>query len=1150
MKKLTNCLLLLLVLSLLLSACSPAQTPTEAPTDPPATEAPGPQIDRDLHSMRMEEILSLDDSLTWVFTGDSITHNGSWTQGMNGYAEWFEQYLIAAGRGNDSVINTAWGGADIQDFLPLSDTPRGNGMIADPGMGIEQFITKYNPDVVFVKLGMNNRGMSDEDFRTYYELMLKGIYAAGEENGKIPKVIILTSTPVSGDSIYNMEQTDYDSTWRIRDNLEQIAADWGLLFVDLQTAFTQEALVLGSDYAYTFYTDPSDGGLHQNGAGHYLIFKTLCKTLGLYDEEMPIFQLEYADFLYDALYVDDTAIESYRDDFDAFNWNLIAQSNFLWAVVGGQQMSGYQGLSVNRSLFRQLENGIRGGGNNIESCRDIRLLNLASPAYTMTYVAENYDAIIGEHQSIYNVLFLLPEVTEIYADGYAHSGQAVADYKAAVESIIAKNTDKLVVLWTPLASGDPEVNAIITDYAEAIRQIAANDPAVYFYDVNAFMNSRMTQHPSLASNWFEEGANITPLCALDLAYAFYNHTFMNGTNRNELKAHDLRLSSDSRTVRGSLLRDNIPAAVTVSGTTVTVDASAILAKYPGISDLRVAVLPQVGAGSYHSAIWTIAEFDGSTAAFEAPYSDPVITVYGELEGYTYRFKDQTVAVETGNHASKPAVTSETLTALEVIGAPAFDFDPAVTSYDIALYQYQQNVQIRAEAGENLTITVDGQEVRSGVPSQQIAVDASATVTVTAGGSTYTLNLTRPEYPDIIITEVMTDGYAGYTAEGGDNYDLIEIYNASGRDLNLLDYAIGYKKDYPYCLESATQGLWPYRFTGNDQTFHSTSSSAATYTGINPITKYSAYWNDGSVTEPEEILFPADSTMVIWVKYTPEKADESYASALTYDTLTAALQAHAGTHTLTVGGAAVVPAESQLVVAEVPVGEAAALTHRNGTPAASAGKNFYLENHGTLSEESSARSWLFILKASAEPASNGAITESGDDILSAARYIRLANSDKLSSVFSYHAERGLSLVKDLTTYDDAYTTGHTSDRQGYCNLTSFGAIEYWQKPADPADATAPIAAVNAAGAIRLTLTDDTDVRYLELYVRQPGEAGFTKVTQDFVLAAGMANAGVSADLTAAEFSYAASAGTEFYGFVVDGNGNTAPIGSETAPLTVN
>ena len=46
---------------------------------------PAGAANKDYHSMSISQILNLGEDLTWVFTGDSITHNGSWTAGYNGW---------------------------------------------------------------------------------------------------------------------------------------------------------------------------------------------------------------------------------------------------------------------------------------------------------------------------------------------------------------------------------------------------------------------------------------------------------------------------------------------------------------------------------------------------------------------------------------------------------------------------------------------------------------------------------------------------------------------------------------------------------------------------------------------------------------------------------------------------------------------------------------------------------------------------------------------------------------------------------------------------------------------------------------------------------------------------------------------------------
>ena len=112
---------------------------------------------------------------------------------------------------------------------------------------------------------------------------------------------------------------------------------------------------------------------------------------------------------------------------------------------------------------------------------------------------------------------------------------------------------------------------------------------------------------------------------------------------------------------------------------------------------------------------------------------------------------------------------------------------------------------------------------------------------------------------------------------------MEIYNASGKDLNLLDYSIGSKKENTYNgVATANGGEYPYYFTGNDQTFAGNFS----HTGIKNITKYSTYWNEEVNNEPSEIIFKADSTMVIWIKFSASQSAATRATngaKLTYST---------------------------------------------------------------------------------------------------------------------------------------------------------------------------------------------------------------------------------------------------------------------------
>ena len=1419
---------------------------------------------KDYDAMSMEQLLASNESLTWVITGDSITHNGGWTAGLNSYGEWMEQYLDEYGRGDDSVVLTGWGGAATDDFQTYENTPDGNGAKQDKGMGIENFITKYNPDVITIKLGMNDRYITKAQFTEQYKQILDSLYEICEtQYKKIPKVIVLSPTPIASENFLDDEKhgygkvengvyvssgevadSVYESTTRQRNALEDIVEEYNtkatdtkhLLFCDLRTAFLKEAQALGENYVSTFFQDPSDGAIHPNGAGQYCIFKTLANTLGIYDPEKPIFQIEYEDLVYHSLYADKTDGVTYTGDYsytsdlteldnaemnktmltldgvdalasvdfssnignfvynktdinastvdltkeadvvntltveelktvgrefsivfraklnpntssssqpifwvsnttetvkhsdDTHNrvalsvpgvnshnqfhlikagstkvsdlsgsstnygdlykdindgqWHTIAlvQStdkytayvdgtaypiqknnnteiilnsnigdmftdttdeqldavigrwgksdtsmktqgkfdywqfygqaltkeqieklspavaetsswsdtiveNHTWAVAGGTQMAGYDGVVTNRSLMRYIENSVRGGSWDY---RDIHMFNLASSGSDVVTLANKYSTLKEERN--YNVFLLLPEVQEkVYNENYTISEEDLNTYKNAINSLIEANSDKVIILWTPLASNNTAINGNIDEFAKVVRDIADANSKILFFDANRFMNDSMKKNTSLLDNWFEDGQYVSPLCTVDVARAFFETMTVNITGKGELIAHNLRYTSDEKIYKGKYVRDNIAAEASVSGTTVTVNVEAIKNAYPNAT-LSFKVLPHKTVENYNQNMVDLADVtevnvSDSVYTFDAPCADLNLAIYGEENGLVYRFKDVSLQVETDKTITAATPDGVYLDSLKVMSAPEIEFDKDTTEYNVNLYQYQSHVTIRATAQAGLTIKVDGEEVASGAESKAIAVDDGSTVTVevTDGTTTktYTLTMSRPVQPDIIITEVMTDGYSGYTKSGNDNYELIEIYNASGKDLNLLDYSIAYKKDYTYNSVHIGNGSeFPYYFTGNNLLV-----GKETHAGIKELTKYSMYWNDQGYTEPEKITFKADSTMVIWIKYSPKDTQaerETYGKALTYDTLIAALEKYKGTHTLSVDidgtDTAVVPKESQIVVAEVKTDmKSGAIASAAGVTAENSQKNWYLENTTRYDAGGqSARNWLFVLKNTAEVAPNGKITKAGNDIISAAKYVRAAKktgtdsngndivqgTDKLSSVFSYNYERGMSLVKNESyLVHDMIGTGVTSDVMGYSNKTSFGAIEYWQKPTDFDDTALPTitdktekeTTVGANLSIKLDLEDETDVRYVTVYARKAGETEFTKYTKDFVLEASVKNQGVAADVKNATFTCTVENVTdnaEYYVEVVDGNNHVATLGSAEDPITVN
>ena len=817
-------------------------------------------------------------------------------------------------------------------------------------------------------------------------------------------------------------------------------------------------------------------------------------------------------------------------------WTTLVAENNTWVIAGTQQVFGFQSLNAHRSIFRLMDGSVRCWWPYKDN-RFVQVQGTDVEALLASFEADT--GMMADGQSI-DVYVLIPQVNAVYEAGYTHSDELVAAYKTAVQAIAdkAKAAGMTLVLWTPLANADDTVNGYITDYANAVREIGQADAAnILTFDANLFMNEQMSANAALKNNWFAEGASISPLLANDIVRAFWSKSEMcDDALLNQVRDHNLRIGTDKQIHKGNYIADGIAYGVSVSGEQVTVDASAILAAYPEITNLRVAVLPAAGCGNYNEGIWNdYAVIENGTATFNAPWDNAAITVYGQVGEYTYRFKDVTLSVSVANDLSLPVYTTDSLTDLRVVGAPAFGFDAATTTYTVNLYQYQKNVQLLAQGGENLTVTVNGETVKVGQLSQQIAVSgktATVTVTVTGGASnaTYTLNLVKPDYPDIIITEVMED--PNYTSG---LYELVELYNASGKDLNIKDYALGYKIENAYALiaddgsgNSVDGGLTPDQFTGDSHIFHAVSGTGSTYTSINEITKNSVNWTDA--VEPETIAFPADSTMVVWIKQNWQDTKDTES----YEDLVNAVKAAAGDTTLVVAidgvETPVAPTADQIVMAEDPDGNDGGQDVFSNKTSEAASENFYLENSGV-----GKRFWLFVTEAGAVRDDNGSITEAGDDIISAARWNRATAVAGLSTALIYNTDRGFALP---------YGEGTTAAAD---TKTTFGAIEYWQKPYDLEDVTVPGAVVteNETG-ITVTLTDDTDVRYLYLQIDADGDGTFeTEIVKDLVLEAGVKNAGVSADQTSYTYTYA-DACVNYKGYVLDGNNNKTEFAT---PVTV-
>ncbi|MDP4151897.1 MAG: lamin tail domain-containing protein [Bacillota bacterium] len=391
-------------------------------------------------------------------------------------------------------------------------------------------------------------------------------------------------------------------------------------------------------------------------------------------------------------------------------------------------------------------------------------------------------------------------------------------------------------------------------------------------------------------------------------------------------------------------------------------------------------------------------------------------------------------------------------------------------------------------------------------------EATVTIGVTEGSSTK-----DGDYPDLMITEAKV-----YTTQvqGVDAYSAVEIYNASGHPINLNNYKLGRKADWPGA------GNYDGDIANLTNTY---------YTGMNGITKYSAAWSGN--TEPSGgNWLPANGVATLWVRYYPMSkfTDAAAFKALGVDSFISenptvnkdSLFLAEDTYGLNAG-------DDQTSAAAEPEPKSAS----DGGVSFNKFKNIYLKRVG-----STTRVMLLMLDSSAtvSEANRLKYVDDDSDIMSVAKYFGSDVSTVNSSV--------------KFKYDSAKNYLPVSEKLSQSNL---GVITYDQKPIYVSDKTAAEITDNtgssfksADGAkISINMFDNRDLRYSTIYYKTSKDTDFKSKSIDYVAQKGS----VASDTQLAEQNISLTAEEltdvdyiDYYVTAIDGGGNTATLGSSAMP----
>lgn len=210
---------------------------------------------------RIKKLIRSNDPLTWVFYGDSITHGVLHTFGQRDYAELFaERIRFELGRLMDLIITSAISGDTTLGLLSSFDWR----------------VARFNPDVVFLMIGMNDCSNQIEiGVEEFEENLLK---LADRTAGLGATLVMQTTCPIlPGQSPERFPYFDsyMDAVRRVADLRELPLIDHAQFW---------------KEHGESHFLWMSDA-FHPNAYGHRVFAQQIYRCLDIYDAQSRSCQL-------------------------------------------------------------------------------------------------------------------------------------------------------------------------------------------------------------------------------------------------------------------------------------------------------------------------------------------------------------------------------------------------------------------------------------------------------------------------------------------------------------------------------------------------------------------------------------------------------------------------------------------------------------------------------------------------------------------------------------------------------------------------------------------------------------------------------------------------------------------------------------------
>jgi len=197
--------------------------------------------------------------LTWVLTGDSITHGAKWLGLERSYPELIQEHLRwNLARYRDFIINTGISGE------------KSGGLLAD----FDWRALRFRPDVVSIMIGMNNAGAGPDGRETFAD-QLREMVQKIRAIGAIP--ILHRTNPIDEENPGSFSRSDLAAYNEV---IADVARSTGTILIDHWTRWREDRPTL--PLLREWLADP----IHPNGFGHRAFAREFFNTLG-YDYAPP-----------------------------------------------------------------------------------------------------------------------------------------------------------------------------------------------------------------------------------------------------------------------------------------------------------------------------------------------------------------------------------------------------------------------------------------------------------------------------------------------------------------------------------------------------------------------------------------------------------------------------------------------------------------------------------------------------------------------------------------------------------------------------------------------------------------------------------------------------------------------------------------------